>query len=391
VSAEADLSRLLRPRPTPSPGYHGPDLALQALSLRAEARLALGRPADAEADAARAYRREASPAHERLWRRALLAMGRDRDLRVDDPDEIRHWPAGGLALINDLRASSERLGIVAAGGGDGAVSALLTRAVLLSALDDPEATSEASRALARASMSAHAYLVRARILRRAGDPLGAWADVERGLSLEPDDPRLLELRGMLQSESGRPAAALADFDRAIRRGAEGTVRRPRAQALVALGRLEPSLEDWSRALLHDPEDPLAYLGRARVFLRLRQGDKSLADLDQAFADLEQAAGWAADRLDVLLPLTVAYASCLRDRPDRVPRVMTLARRACMAIASHNMLRSQPRSNPKQSAKSGLRSSAIPDHRDMVVSLPNDPAARDPKPLLQRTLLKANGR
>src|SRR5512135_3622617 len=99
------------------------------------------------------------------------------------------------------------------------------------------------------------YLVRARVRRRSGDRRGARSDVETGLALGPGDPRLLELRGLLEAESGHPGAALIDLNRAILRGAQGTVRVPRAVTLMALGRDEEAIEDWSSALGDDPEDP----------------------------------------------------------------------------------------------------------------------------------------
>jgi hypothetical protein len=43
-----------------------------------------------------------------------------------------------------------------------------------------------------------------------------------------------------------------------------TVRIPRALALMALGRHEAAIEDWSVALNYDAEDAEAYLGRARA-------------------------------------------------------------------------------------------------------------------------------
>jgi tetratricopeptide (TPR) repeat protein len=182
---------------------------------------------------------------------------------------------------------------------------------------------EANRAITWDPLSTRAYVVRARIRRRAGDFKGAWADVERAMGIDPAEPALLTLRGALETQSGKPAAALADFDRALRRGAEGSVRRLRALTLMALGRPEQALEDWARAIAFDPEDPRAYLGRARAFFRLRR-------LDQALADLEQAAGWTGEHRRLLLPITIAYAACLPERPDRWQRVLSLSRRVWLA-------------------------------------------------------------
>ncbi len=314
AQCEADLTILLR---------QVPEQADELLARRALARLALGRPGDAEADAAGAYRRRPSPSRERLWVRTLLALGRVEDLSwLSRPDDLTILPGGGPSLWADLRGAAERLRALAGGDRDVAARSRShrTRAVLLSALNDPAAQAEADRAIAMAPESADAYLVRARVRRRSGDRRAALADVESALDLVPGDPRLLELRGILKTESGNPEGALIDLDRAILRGAPGTVRMPRALALMALGRDEAAVRDWSLALDHDPEDAAAYLGRARALIRLRLHVR-------ARSDLEEAAVWAAENPTLLPRITAAYALCLGSRLDRFPRWLGLARRA----------------------------------------------------------------
>ncbi|HZW31247.1 MAG TPA: protein kinase, partial [Isosphaeraceae bacterium] len=312
AQAEADLTLLLR---------DVPEQADELLARRALARLALGRPDAAEEDAAVAYRRNPSPSRERLWIRTLLAAGRVEDLFwLNRPDDLTILPGGGPALMTDLRAAEQRLRALAEGSRGRLPHAHRTRAVILSALDDPAAEAEATRALALAPESADAYLVRARVRCRAGDRQAALADVESALALMPGDPRLLEFRGVLKTELGNPAAALLDLDRAILRGASGTVRVPRARALMALGHDEAARRDWSLALEKDPEDPEAYLGRARTLIRLGRPNRALVDL-------EEAAVWVADNPRLLPQITAAYALCLGSRPDRFPRWLSLAQRA----------------------------------------------------------------
>jgi tetratricopeptide (TPR) repeat protein len=287
------------------------------------ARLALGRGREAEADASAAFRLDASPSHERLWTRTLLASGRLEGLRLDDPEELAALPAGGPALAADLRAAADRLRPAPGAGELSVVRILMARATILAAMGDGAAEAEAGRAITRAPLSAEPYLVRARVRRRLSDRRGALADLERALIIEPDAPRLLVYRGILRAETGHPDAALVDFQRAIRRGAGGNVRRPRAIALMALGRNKEAIDDWNAAAIYDPEDPRVYLGRARAFLRLGQWD-------QALADLERAAGWAGERAGLLARITLTYAACLPERPDRLPRVLALGRRTWSA-------------------------------------------------------------
>jgi tetratricopeptide (TPR) repeat protein len=147
---------------------------------------------------------------------------------------------------------------------------------------------------------------------------------------------------MLKTETGNPGAALIDLDRAILRGAPTTVRVPRALALMALGRHEEAVRDWSLALDADPQDPEAYLGRARALLRLNRTDRALVDL-------EQAADWAAHHPILLPRIAAAYVLCLRSRPDRFPRWLRLARRAWSAWSEAARLKPPSRDRPDGSS------------------------------------------
>ena len=316
--AEIELTRLLQESSGDAAEIH---------AHRAVSRLAMGRTIEALGDANTALRLRPSPGHERLWFRALLADGRDGNLpellALDDPDDVERLHAVGDPLVTDLRAAAARLRALSDRGGVLAAPARRTRAVFLAALHDPEAKAEATRAVAAAPGSADGYLVRARIRRRAGDPPGALADIGRGLALAPADPRFWELRGRLLAELGQPEAALTDLQRAGLRGTRGTVHAARARALMGLGRFQAAYDAWTSALAFDSEDPRAYLGRARALVRLGRWD-------DASADLEQAVGWSGSRADVLARITLTYAGCLPRRPDKLPRVMDLARQTLLA-------------------------------------------------------------
>ena len=129
--------------------------------------------------------------------------------------------------------------------------------MLLSALDDPAAEIEASRAVARMPGSADAYLIRARVRHRRGDRHGALEDVDRGLDLEPNAPRLLELRGLLETELGYPKVGLIDLDRAIHHGCRRDRPRPEGRDPDGPGSARTGAHAWSCALAYDPEDPRA--------------------------------------------------------------------------------------------------------------------------------------
>jgi serine/threonine protein kinase/predicted Zn-dependent protease len=312
-AAESDLTILLRV---------APERAEMVLARRAVARLALGRLEDAAADAAGAYRRKPIPSRERLWVRTLLSLHRAEELTwVNQPDDLAVLPRSGPSLWADLRATADRLLAPPGARKPGQPRAVLhrARAVLLSALGDRAALAEGMRAVALEPESADNYLVKARVCRRLGERQAALADVESGLALSPSDARFLLLRGTLKTELGNPEAGLIDLDRAIVRGAPVTVRSSKARALMALGRSAEAVREWAAALEADPEDPEAYLGRARAMLRLGFWDRALADLGQA-------ADWASDNPEVLTRITIAYGYCLSARPDRLSRWLGLLKR-----------------------------------------------------------------
>jgi tetratricopeptide (TPR) repeat protein len=322
--AEADWTVLLQ---------DDPGNTAEILARRAESWLALGRTPAAEADAATAYRRRPSPAHERLWIRTLLALGRlDELLWLKSPDDLAVLPGGDRALHADLVGAAEQLRARAGGGGALAGTSLAlvhrTRAVLLSALGDPAAEAEASRAIALGPESYEAYLVRARVRRRAGNLEGALSDVEAGLAREPGDPRLYELWGLLQTDTGHPSGALIVLDRALLRGAPASVHAAKARALTALGRDEEAVMEWSLARDDDPEDPRLGLGRACALIRLRRWSRALADLDEA-------ADGAGDHPALLVRITLNAAACLPARPDRFPQWLAQARRTFAALCARS--------------------------------------------------------
>jgi serine/threonine protein kinase len=315
--AEADLSRLLRV------GARFPaSTRAQWLEGRAVARLALGRSADAEVDAAAALRLEPSPSRSRLRARAALAAGHEVDPGLLDPDAIGSWPVGGPPLARDLRAAVDRLRaaeVCPSGHDSRSRTALLARAAMLSALGEhADAIAEAVR-LASRFPTPSSFALCAQVRLRADDWPGAASDVARGLSRDRDDPRLQTLRARILLRNGEPAAALTWLDRACLQDEAGPARIWRARTLMALGRPEAAVKDWSLVQEHDPQDPIAYLGRAHAFRRLGLWLNVLADL-------EYAAERVPDGSPLLDRVALEYVASLPAIPNRFPRIVGLARR-----------------------------------------------------------------
>lgn len=296
------------------------------LATRAVVRMMLGRHEEAVDDSLEARRLDPTPARDRLVARAFLAAGRDEDVQIDDPDEVSLFLLGGARLLADLIACERRLAEAAPARPESAYRARLTRAAILSALGrHAEATAAARGALAASNGSAaDAHLVAARVARRASDPREALRQVEGGLRLDPGDPDLLGLRGVLRIEAGKAALALGDLDLAAARSDSATAHAGKARALQALGHLELAVGEWTQAIHRDPESPVAYLGRARCYLDLPSPRH-----DPALVDLEQAASWSRDDPATEAGVVLAYARCLGEHPDRLPRWLTFLRRSAV--------------------------------------------------------------
>jgi eukaryotic-like serine/threonine-protein kinase len=293
----------------------------EALAVRAMALLLMGRNDEAIADATQAQNARPGPAHERLRQRTILAARRFDLLQLDQPDELARFPLGGRPLAADLRAVAYGLDQLALTRRDETFRASLTLAVILSAQGrNQTAVAAATRALQVSPYSPRGYLIRARVRTFGGDYDGAKADIAKGLSIQFNEPGLLELKGILRDLAGDFRGALEDFNTASVWGAQDRIHLHKASALVALGRVEAAVQEWSLALRRDPELPEAYLGRARAHMTLLRWDMALADL-------EQAASWAHSDPRFELGLVSAYFQCLGKRPDRLPRFLALTARA----------------------------------------------------------------
>ncbi len=300
-----------------------PMTAADALAARAMALLLLKRPAEAIVDVTRAQQLRPGPGLERLRQRAILAARRLDLLQLDQPDQVALLPMGGRQLATELQAAAIGLEQLALSHPDENFRASLTLAVILAAQGrNGAAVAAATRALQASPYSPRGYLIRARVYAFVGADQKAQADIAKGLSIQFNEPGLLELKAILRAKAGDYRGAIEELDNASVWGVHDRIHVHKASAFDALGRLEAAVSEWSLALRRDPELPEAYLGRARAYIRLRQWD-------MAVADLEQAASWARSAPRIELAILSAYFQCLAERPARIPRFFALARRAAV--------------------------------------------------------------
>lgn len=320
-SAEFELGRLIASKKPPNPDW---------LAGRAVTRLALGKPRQALEDALAAL---AADPRTRLDRRYLaercrIAIGDWRGLAgFDRPEDIVRFPVAGESLNRDLRLCLDHMRIRPRDG-RGAAEFHRVRAVLLACLGDREAIAEAKLAVDGEGGSPASLVLLARISRRLGERKPALAAVNRALAADPNSPVALELRGVLKTEAGDHRGGAADLELAANSGALATIHAALAENQFALGEYARSAEEWTRAIEVNPEDPWAYLGRARTSIALGRWSRATADLDQAI-------NWAGENPTLLVKAAFAYLRCIPSRPRRVNRVLPLVLRVCALLRGSN--------------------------------------------------------
>ena len=261
-----------------------------------EALLRAGRSEEAEAcfERALALDPELAVAHRDLGR-ARLAAGDAEAARISLQRAVELHPEDGAAwgfLAQALARTGERA----------AAREAQTRSRSLEAehvFDDP--------ILARvgdAGMAADQCLRRANTRLASGDPVSAVRDLEIARAVHPDDEYVRALLGGAYSLTGRPADAIAEFERALEiREAYPEAHRDYASLLVRIGRYGDAVRHYRRALeLSEPDVPLL-TGLAAALAQ--SGDPAAAVIEferaarlgplDARAQLNWGTAWAAAR------------------------------------------------------------------------------------------------
>jgi serine/threonine protein kinase/predicted Zn-dependent protease len=320
TAAREDLDSLL------NSGIPSRDHA-EVVAARSVARLVLGDALGALDDAKEARQLRPSPAHDRLWNRALLASRTYGPLHLRRPQDLELLPLNGDLLNADLEAAVAELTRQAGRDDESAFRAALNLAVIHAfRRDHISAAAAAARAASLAPFSPHVHFIRAQLHRLAGKLAEAQAEIERGLELLPDHPGLLELRAGLRMEANQPESALHDLDLAIAGSSDPSPHVLKACVLGRLGKHDDAVHEWTIALRLDPQSPQAFLGRARSYAQLQLWDQSLADL-------EQAAAWSHGHPRLELGIVSTYLQCLPERPHQAGRWFVLARRTLLHLAA----------------------------------------------------------
>jgi lipoprotein NlpI len=112
-----------------------------------------------------------------------------------------------------------------------------------------------------------------------GDPAAAIADYDEAIKLDPKNASALTNRGTAHSEKGDADAAFADFDEAIKRNPRyGSAYFNRANAYAAKGEVDRALADYTMSIRYDRRNVNAYIARGALHLAGGAATKARADM-----------------------------------------------------------------------------------------------------------------
>ena len=157
-------------------------------------------------------------------------------------------------------------------------------------IDDPK-----QKARARAA----AYYNRGNAHGTKGDQAAAIADYDEAIKLEPRNAPALNNRGSARGDAGDTDAAIADFSAAIkvnRRFASAYFNR--ANAYAAKGEADRAIADYSAAIKYNPRNVNAYIARGALYLAGGAMPKARADMQRA-AQLERKNAYAVLWRDIV--------------------------------------------------------------------------------------------
>ena len=161
--------------------------------------------------------------------------------------------------------------------------ALRNRGRALYYLDrDPEALADLNRAVTLAPEDAKALAYRGAVQLWLDHFAEALEDLDRAIQLHPDDGWAIGRRGMTYQGLGRLDEALADLNRAVELdpSSNGAIA-SRGDTYRQMDRFDEALADYSRAIELDPGFQWAIVNRGVTYRQMRRFDEAVADLNRA--------------------------------------------------------------------------------------------------------------
>ena len=125
----------------------------------------------------------------------------------------------------------------------------------------------------------HAYYNRGNAHSAKGDFAAAIADYDEAIKLDPKNASALTNRGTAHSEKGDADAAFADFDEAIKRNPRyASAYFNRANAYAARADADRAIADYTSSIRYDRRNVNAYIARGALYLAGGAVPKARADM-----------------------------------------------------------------------------------------------------------------
>ena len=126
---------------------------------------------------------------------------------------------------------------------------------------------------------AQALVLRGQLHSKEEDKLKDWTDA---IAADPNCIEAWQARASQYLNSGNQEKAIADLKKLISISDDNLVARfALIEALVGLKRTDEAFQELNTTIKDNPDVPLGYMMRARLYLMQRDGKKAIADLDQA--------------------------------------------------------------------------------------------------------------
>ncbi len=132
------------------------------------------------------------------------------------------------------------------------------------------------------SISAETYFLWGNVKGELGQYAAAISDFDIAIRLKPDYAEAYNSRGLAKAELGQHAAAISDYDTAIRLKPDYALAyNNRGNAKAELGQHFAAISDFDIAIRLKPDDALAYYNRGNAKAELGQYAAAISDYDTA--------------------------------------------------------------------------------------------------------------
>lgn len=241
-------------------------------------------------------------------------------------------------------------------------------------------------------MIKYLYYDRGRALRSMGDCVHAVPDFTQAIALQPDMGDAYEIRAFCYTTLGDYDRAIADYTVAIAQNPHPGTVFERGQAYLKKKEYEKALADLDRSLTDRPGFVPGYRLRSEAYLGLKEYARAVADAETTLrlddsATSRGGLGWC-QYLAGKMPKAIANSqAAIKMDPNATFARFNLG--LCYAVQGDTDAAKTAYEDALQHAKAGDLTSAAQDVKDALVKQPNAPALRQAETLLQAALPRAS--